>query len=159
SMAPPPPQEPFGMLDLEEPPETYGIDEVAVLARDPGTLFVYWEVTERGRAAAGATLGAPGQLVLRVYAVSARTGAATAGVDSVTIDHALGWDHGRHYVAAPRPGAYVSAAVGLRSADGRFAAIAHAPRIQVPQAEPGPEEAVEWMEVIPARTRGREFER
>jgi hypothetical protein len=49
--------------------------------------------------------------------------------------------------------------VGLRAADGRFAAIAHAPRIQVPQAEPGPEEAVEWMEVFPARTRGRELER
>ena len=154
--APPtPPQEPFGMLDLEEPPERYGIDEVMVLARDPHTLFAYWEVTEEGKGAARASLGGDGRLVLRVYAVTVR---AEGGLLTETIDHELDWDHGRRYFGAPRPGAHVSAAVGLRAADGRFAPIAQAPRIRVPYAEPGPAGPVEWMDVKPARSRGEELE-
>jgi hypothetical protein len=151
-----PPSEPFGMLDLEETPERYDLDEVAVLPRDPFTLFAYWEVTERGRAAARSTLGEDGRLVLRVYSVSSQP---REGVVSETADHDLGWDYGRFYVKAPRPGAHVSAAVGLLGRNGKFAPIAHAPHVRVPQAEPGPEGPVEWMEVAPARSRGRRRER
>jgi hypothetical protein len=154
--APPTPREPFGMLDLEEPPEIYGIDEVTVLARDPFTLFLYWEVTADGRAGARAALGgADGALIVRVVSVSDDG----AGPETHTVDVQLGWDHGRRYLGAPRPGAHVTCAVGLLHADGRFAPIAHAPRIRVPWADPGPEGPVEWMEVEPSRSRGRELER
>jgi hypothetical protein len=153
--APTTPREPFGMLDLEEPPETYGIDEVAIFARDPYTLFVYWEVTADGRAGARASLnGSDGALIVRVVSVS--TGGD--GTSTQTLDVPLGWDHGRLYVGAPRPGAHVTAAVGLLAADGRFAPIAHAHRIRVPWADAGPDGPVEWMEVEPARSRGREIE-
>ena len=153
--APATPREPFGMLDLEEPPETYGVDEVAVFARDPFTLFLYWEVTADGRAGARAALGgADGALIARILSV-ATTG---AGTETHTIDLPLGWDHGRLYVGAPRPGAHVTAAIGLLAADGRFAPIAHAPRIRVPWSDPGPDGPVEWMEVEPSRSRGREVE-
>jgi hypothetical protein len=155
SAPPTPPQEPFGMLDLEEPPERYGVDEVTVLARDPHTLFAYWEVTPEGRAAARANLGSDGQLVLRIYAVTIRP---EGGLSTDTYDHHLDWDHGRRYFGAPRPGAHISAAVGLRGPDGRFAPIAQAPRIRVPFAEPGPAGPVEWMEVSPARSRGERVE-
>jgi len=155
--APATPREPFGMLDLEEPPETYGIDEVAVLARDPFTLFVYWEVTGDGRAAARAALGGrDGALLLRVFSVSTT---ADGQSETRTVDVGLDWDHGRRYLAAPRPGAHVTAAVGLLGADGHFAPICHAPRIKVPWADPGPDGPVEWMDVEPSRSRGRELER
>jgi hypothetical protein len=147
------------MLDLEEPPEIYGVDEVALLARDPFTIFVYWEVTAGGREAARLALQSAGSsggaLILRVVSVWVRH---EGGSETQSFDVPLGWDHGRRYLGAPRPGAHMTAAVGLLSADGRFAPIAHAPRIKVPWADPGPEGPVEWMEVEPARSRGREIE-
>lgn len=149
------PEEPYGILDLEEPPETYSVEEVTVLARDPHTLFAYWEVTAAGWDRARAHLGGDGNLTLRLFAVRARP---EGGVESTTHDFALSWDHGRRYLPAPAPGAAVSAAVGLLSADGRFAPIAQAPRVRVPPAEPGPEGPVEWMEVAPARARGARIE-
>jgi hypothetical protein len=150
AMPPPqPPREPLGMLDLEEPPETYGVDEVSVLPRDPFTLFAYWEVTPDGAAAARRSLGSDGQLVLRL--IFAPTGQTAGTTESQ--DFPLDWEHGRRYYVAGRPGAYVSAAVGLLAA-GRFVPIAHAPRVRIPFAEPGPEGPVEWMEVDPTRTRG-----
>ena len=47
-----PHSEPFGMLDLQELPETYDVDEVEVMYKDPWWAFVYWEVTDAGLAAA-----------------------------------------------------------------------------------------------------------
>jgi hypothetical protein len=49
---PPAPYEPFGMLDFEELPESYGVDEVEVLFKDPFSVFAYWEITEGGMNAA-----------------------------------------------------------------------------------------------------------
>jgi hypothetical protein len=149
---PGPPPEPFGMLDLEELPETYGVDECCVIPREPTWLFAYWEVTGDGRAAARAVLQGDGRLILRIYSVA-------PGFPADTVDHALDWDHGRRYVPAPRQGAHVSAAVGLLAVDGRFAPIAHAPRMRVPWGEAGPEVPVEWMEVAPTRSRGQRLER
>ena len=36
------------MLDFEELPETYGVDECEVLFKDPFWVFAYWEVTDGG---------------------------------------------------------------------------------------------------------------
>jgi hypothetical protein len=52
----------------------------------------------------------------------------------------------------------VRVAVGLLSPEGYFAPIAHSSLVRVPYAEPGPEGAVEWMEVLPGRSRGRDRE-
>src|SRR5262249_10349022 len=35
--------EPWGLLDVVDPPDTYGVDELALMARDPWTLFAWWE--------------------------------------------------------------------------------------------------------------------
>jgi hypothetical protein len=142
--APPsrPPAEPLGMLDAEEPPELYGVDEITVLARDPYTLFAHWEITAAGRQAARARLGEDGLLVLRLTASS-----------GPVIDDPLPRDAGHGYVPAPYPGASLVPIVGLRGSGGRFEPIASAPRLRVPwnQPEEGP---VEWMEISPTRTRG-----
>src|SRR5262249_28428929 len=45
-------------------------------------------------------------------------------------------------------------AVGLLSKEGYFAPIAHSSLLRVPPAEPQPG-SVEWMEVLPAKGRGR----
>jgi len=145
------------MLDYEELPESYGTDDVTVMAQSPSWLFVYWEVTADGRAGAYSRLGAdaPGaRLVLRLSSVGVDGGALEKSERDIELDR----DHGRRYVEAPRAGVRVTVAVGLRAPSGSFAPIAHAGPILVPPAEPGPEGPVEWMEVAPARRRGAERE-
>jgi hypothetical protein len=156
--APPPHHgEPMWMLDLEELPETYGLDECEVLYKDPFWVFAYWEVTDHGLAAARAQLGpsaTSARLVLRLFT----TVQSGESVERQIHDLDLTWNHGRRYFQAPKPGAHLRIAVGLLSPEGYFAPIAHSSLQRVPYAEPGPEGPVEWMEVLPGRSRGRERE-
>ncbi|HWE28640.1 MAG TPA: DUF4912 domain-containing protein, partial [Polyangia bacterium] len=148
------PQEPVGMLDFEELPETYGVDECEVLFKDPFWVFAYWEVTEGGISSARAQLGQSAQsskLVMRMFT----TVPGPEGVDRQIADIDLPWNHGRRYMQAPKPGAHLRVAVGLLSGEGYFAPIAHSSLVRVPPAEPQPG-PVEWMEVVPERTRGRQ---
>jgi hypothetical protein len=150
--------EPTSMLDLEEPPDAYGVDECEVIAQNPHFLFVYWEVTEGGLAAARRDLGEEAggaRLVLRVFATA---GPGERGPEREWRDHHLDWNHGRRYLPAPRSGARVRAAVGLLTPSGLFAPIAHSSQVRVPPAEPSSQIATEWMEVEPARSRGLAFE-
>jgi hypothetical protein len=147
--APPAGGEPFGVLDWEELPDAYGVDECELIARDPGTLFTYWEVTDAGLADARGHLGADAEgahLVLRIFTVS--------GDGRDTRDVALDGTRGRRYLSAQRSGVLVRAAVGLVSPAGLFAPVAHSSTVRVPPAEPAPPSHVEWMEVEPARSRG-----
>ncbi|MSP15726.1 MAG: DUF4912 domain-containing protein [Myxococcales bacterium] len=136
------PEEPSVLLDLAEPPETYGLDAVGLLARDPGTLFAYWEITNATRATA------PGELVLRLRAHAA------GHTQELTIDHPLGWNHGRRYLPAPASGAQVTAVLGVRGPGGAFTAVAWAPTVRVPPAAPDAEVAAHWVEVPRAESRG-----
>jgi len=152
----PPQGEPIGMLDFEELPETYGVDECEVLFKDPFWVFAYWEVTDGGISSARAQLGQSAQsskLVLRMFT----TVPGPEGVDRQTQDIDLPWNHGRRYMQAPKPGAHLRVAVGLLSGEGYFAPIAHSSLVRVPPAEPQPG-PVEWMEVVPPKTRGRQRE-
>lgn len=149
---PPPSDEPLGMLDLEEPPEAYGVDEVEVMFRDPFTVFAYWEVTQPGLDAARAHLGEEGRnarLVLRIFTTE------PGEEERYTRDINLEDLRGRRYIPAPSAGVRLRAAAGLVAPSGLFSPIAHSSRVRVPPAEAGAYEpwAVEWMEVQPA-TRG-----
>jgi hypothetical protein len=166
--APPPPQpqpqqqappsnEPLWMLDLEELPETYGVDECEVLYKDPWWVFAYWEVTDGGLDAARAQLGpsaGSARLVLRLFTTTQRDGDPQREVHDID----LHGRHGRRYLPSVKPGAHLRVAVGLLSPEGYFAPIAHSSLVRVPYADPAPPGHVEWMEVIPARSRGRERE-
>ena len=148
--------EPLGMLDFEELPETYGVDECEVLFKDPFWVFAYWEVTDAGIASARAQLGQSAQsskLVMRMFT----TVPGPEGVERQIDDVDLPWNHGRRYMQAPKAGAHLRIAVGLLSGEGYFAPIAHSSLVRVPPAEPQPG-PVEWMEVVPAKTRGRQRE-
>ncbi len=144
-------KEPFGLLDSEAPPVAYGVDEVAVLARDPQTLFAHWEITPAGRAAAHALLGEDGALAIRFYVSYGRG-------PSDVVDHLLREDLGRTYLGAPGPGALIAAALGLRAPDGRFAAVAASPRIKIPNGGVAARSDVDWIDVPGPRTRGVRLE-
>ncbi|HEX9101396.1 MAG TPA: hypothetical protein VF997_04295, partial [Polyangia bacterium] len=88
------PEEPVGMLDFEELPETYGVDECEVLFKDPFWVFAYWEVTDGGISSARAQLGQSAQsskLVMRMFT----TVPGPDGVDRQIHDIELPWNHGR----------------------------------------------------------------
>jgi hypothetical protein len=147
------PQEPLRMLDFEELPETYGVDECEVLFKDPYWVFAYWEITDGGLSSARAQLGQSAdssRLVLRMFT----TVPGVEGVDRQIHDMDLPGNHGKRYMQAPKPGAHLRVAVGLLSGEGYFAPIAHSSLVRVPPAEPQPG-PVEWMEVVPPKTRGR----
>src|SRR5262249_20388504 len=128
-----------------------------VLFKDPFWAFAYWEVTEQGLAAARAQLGpsaGSARLVMRLF-TTIHTGAA---VEREIHDVDLPWNHGRRYLHAPPPGAHLRVPVGLLSQEGYFAPVAHSSLIRVPNAEPAAPGPVEWMEVVPGKSRGREHE-
>jgi hypothetical protein len=155
--APPQSTEPMFMLDLEELPETYGIDECEVLYKDPWWVFAYWEVTDGGMDAARAQLGpsaGSARLVLRLFTTLQRDGETQREVHDID----LHGRHGRRYLPSVKPGSHLRVAVGLLSQEGYFAPIAHSSLQRVPYAEPAPPGSVEWMEVIPSHSRGREKE-
>jgi hypothetical protein len=147
------PAEPLWMLDLEELPEVYGVDECEVLYKDPYWVFAYWEVTDGGLQAARAQLGpsaGSARLVLRLF-----TTPGAHGGDREVHDIDLHGHHGRRYLPSVRPGAHLRVAVGLLSSEGYFAPIAHSSLMRIPHAEPAEPGPVEWMEVVPGRTRGK----
>ena len=151
------PQEPMWMLDLEELPETYGIDECEVLYKDPWWVFAYWEVTDGGLDGARAQLGpsaGSARLVMRLFTTVSKDDQTHREVHDID----LGGRHGRRYLPSVKPGAHLRVAVGLLSQEGYFAPIAHSSLVRIPYAEPAPAGPVEWMEVVPARSRGRDKE-
>lgn len=153
----PAPGEPFGMLDFEEPPDGYGVDECELIARDPFHLFTYWEVTERGLAVGRGHLGDEAEgakLILRMFT----TTNGDKGAVRDTRDHELGSHRGRRYLPSLRAGALVRAAIGLVSRSGLFAPIAHSSTARIPPADPAPPAPPEWVEVVPARRGTREVE-
>lgn len=152
--------EPFGMLDLTEPPETYDVDEVEILYKDPWWVFVYWEVTDSGLRAARAQLGAAAEsarLVLRVFSWPVPTPgqSSTRELRDVTLTQS----HGRRYLEVPLPGGLLRAAVGLLTREGFFASIAHSTQLRLPPPSVSPQVSGEWLHVTPERTRGLRRER
>jgi hypothetical protein len=138
------PKEPLGLLDLEEVPELYGINECGLLVRDPQWIVAYWEVTPGAWERARAELRADGQLTLRL----------SIG-ERVVHQERLPWDHGRRGLRPPAVGVSIAVTVGLVAADGRFATMSQGPAVTVPPIESSPGEVM-WMAVDPG---GRPGER
>jgi len=135
--------EPWGMLDDAALPERYDVDRVHVMARDPRMLFVYWELTERGRAAALAALpgaaraqGIP-RPALRLRGLGddiapPPPGAAVSHELVLLVDQ----DVSSAYIEWPGGGPrWVRAELGMASG-GVFAAACSSPLAPVPPADP-----------------------
>lgn len=153
-----------------ELPETYGVDEVEILCKDPWWYFAYWEVTETGLAAAREQLGLSAKeakLILRVFSTggspggpgSSQNGAGRSRDGRDIRDVPVQAHHGRRYLEAPRPNSLLRVAIGLLSPEGFFAPIAHSSLLRVPPQQPSAETTVEWLHVLPAKSEGRQHER
>jgi hypothetical protein len=150
----PPRGEPWRLLDWEEIPDGYGEDVCGVIPRDPKRVFVYWEATDAGRAAAAAQLGPDGasaRLTLRLFITVAEGTGLRRDLRDVSVEAAIG----RRHIPAGPPGATVRAAIGLLAANGAFAAMATSPPARLPWDMPAPPGRVDWLEVVPGRGRSR----
>jgi hypothetical protein len=149
-----------------ELPETYGVDEVEILCKDPWWYFAYWEVTQAGLEAAREQLGPSGKdakLILRVFssggdAGGQQPGGKGRGDGRGLRDVPVQSHHGRRYLEAPRQNALLRVAIGLLSTEGYFAPIAHSSVVRVPPQHASSETSVEWLHVLPARGDGRQRE-
>ena len=143
-----------------ELPETYGVDEVEIMCKDPWWYFAYWEVTETGLQAAREQLGPSAKeakLILRVFATGGQAAspgsnggaagqAGARGRDGRDIrDVPVQAQHGRRYLEAPRPNSLLRVAIGLLSPEGFFAPIAHSSLLRVPPQQPSGDTTVEWL--------------
>jgi hypothetical protein len=152
-LGPPDPAAPTGVqapgVDREpgELPRAYGQDRITLLARDPWWLFAYWEVVPTTRVAVLRTLGAEAEAareVLRVYDV---TGVTAAGASTGAAEVELPPGTTQRYLNVTRPGASYVVEIGLRTATGRFVALAGSNPVTTPRASPSPDATVRWVEL------------
>lgn len=86
-----------------EPPQRYGVDTVTLMARDPGMLFAYWEITPASWEAAHRLLSGP---------VSPRL-VLTDETIGRTEMHAISWEPGDRYLPVEHGGHTYRVTVGL----------------------------------------------
>jgi hypothetical protein len=125
-----------------ELPRAYGQSRAVLMARDPWSLFAYWEVPPVRRVEVLRALGVEGEgtrEVLRVYEVAADSSA------SWDLDLAPGAE--RADIRADRPGRSYRIEVGLRTAAGRFVSLVTSNLVSAPPAEPSRDTTASWVTV------------
>jgi hypothetical protein len=132
-----------------ELPGAYGREQLILLARDPWTLFAYWEIAPGTRVATLRALGAEAgaaREVLRVYDVTFVT--PTGDQAWLAFDIELPARASSAYATVARPGASYSVQIGLRTQTNRFLPMARSNTVTLPPAAPSPDTTVRWMQVL-----------
>jgi len=117
-------------------PETYGIDRVVLLVRDPEWLYCYWDISGESWAKLiqrGITNPANGwKRVLRLYDMTGTTAAGAGSYTDLELDDmAREW-----YFQSPAQDRVFLVEFGYRSASGEFLVIARSNLVQVPRKAP-----------------------
>jgi len=123
-------------------PASYGDDRLVLLARDPGTLFAYWDL-------------APGF----DYPPGVRDARLVLRIEDLTLldfEAARPWRHhdfdvealvGSRYVEVARSDGTYRAQLGWRRADGSFVGRVQSSTVTTPRADAPGSEPVRWMTV------------
>ncbi|MBI4829296.1 MAG: DUF4912 domain-containing protein [Nitrospinae bacterium] len=121
-------------------PSGYQETRVMTLARDPGSVFVYWEVTAQNAEAARAALARDWTRVswmLRAYDV---TGIDFDGLNALRMfDAAAGSGYGARYLPVEPEERELIVAIGLMTDSGEFYPIAFSNRARTFRGKPVPE--------------------
>jgi hypothetical protein len=125
-------------------PDAFGTDRAVIMARDPESAFIYWEVTADGVGRARAALGdtaAHARLTLRIY--------VGEGAAARFEDHAVSDWLGRFTYFAPKPGLRLAASVGYL-AENVFVHVTQSLPARLPRRGPG-NDPVRFVRVGPRR--------
>lgn len=116
----------------ESLPSEYGEDRIVLIARDPFTVYSYWEATPARLERERAWFGLDSKLTIRIYdvtGVGAFNGAnATSYLDQEVFDRIGSW-----YVDLGRPAHAFYADLGLLAPNGRFLTLARSNRVGMPR--------------------------
>lgn len=127
----------------EQLPHEYGVERIALMARDPYTAFTYWEVPQPRIDKEKAWFGWDSSLVVRIYDV---TGVvfdgtnANAYFDQEVYDRVGDW-----YFDFGRPAHSFCADLGLRAPDGRFLTLVRSNAVTMPRDGVSDVLDEEWM--------------
>jgi hypothetical protein len=132
-------------------PWGYGASRVTAMARDPDTMFVYWEITDEAIADALQRLGAGwdrANVCLRVYDTTDRS------FDGTNSNHYFDVRVERHdreyFFAIHRPTSTVHVEVGMKSDEGYFQPMARSGATHFPRKSPSSNTHLEWLTVVSA---------
>lgn len=132
-------------------PWGYGTSRVTAMARDPDTMFVYWEITDDAISGALERLGVGwdrANVCLRVYDT---TGRSFDGTNSNHYFDVRVERHDREYFfAIHRPTSTVHVEVGMKSDEGYFQPMARSGATNFPRKSPSPSTHLEWLTVASA---------
>lgn len=108
----------------------YGEERVVLLARDPDTVYCYWEVPRKRLDRERARFGKDGRLAIRVYDV---TGVQFDGSNATSFfDQVVSERVGSWYFTLKRPGHAFCADIGILSSSGRFREIVRSSVLRTP---------------------------
>jgi hypothetical protein len=125
-------------------PPAYGQSRVAVVARDPWSLFAHWEIPPVRRVEVLRGLGAEGeqtQEILRLY--------EPATIPPTFRDLTLLAGTGRAHIDVAHSGRTYRVDIGLRTASGRFVALAMSDLVSTPAAQPSDDSSARWVTLGP----------
>jgi hypothetical protein len=113
-------------------PVEYGEERISLLARDPDTVFAFWEVPKAQFDRELAHEAGKSRLCVRIYDV---TGIVFDGTNATSvIDQEVYERVGSWYFHLHRPDHRFCADIGLKTPDGRFRTIARSKVLSMPRA-------------------------
>jgi len=127
-------------------PWGYGQTRITAIARDPYTVFAYWEFPDEAVAAVRKkTSVRNGGFALRVYDTTYRLfdGSNAHAYFDVPVDRTTN----RYYLFLNRPATTFTLDVGLKGGDGRYAVIARSGPAETPRDSVSGDSRVEWKTV------------
>ncbi|MCL6639124.1 MAG: DUF4912 domain-containing protein [Firmicutes bacterium] len=130
-----------------ELPRSYGVDRIALMARDPHWLFAYWEITatrqEEFAGSYGPAAWALTRQVLRVYDV---TGVAFNGENAHSyIDVHVGEQADNWHIHVGKPDRSFCVDLGRMFPDGKFVTLLRSNVVTTPRASLSDRLDEEWM--------------
>jgi hypothetical protein len=127
-------------------PWGYGQTRITAIARDPYTVFAYWEFPDEAVDAVRKKVSSRnGGIVLRVYDTTYRLFDGTNA--HAWFDVPLDRDTNRYYLHLNRPATTFTFDIGLKSGDGRFATIARSGPAETPRDSISGDSRVDWKTV------------
>lgn len=127
-----------------DPPYAHGPSRVVLVARDPWSLFAHWEIPPVRRVEVLRGFGADGEQAHEILRLHEST-----AIPPTFRDLTLAAGTGRVLLAVEHAGGTYRVEVGLRTASGRFVALATSNPVSTPAAQPSDDTSVRWVALGP----------
>ena len=126
-----------------ELPDTYGVDRLVIMVRDPYWIHAYWEITPASIGRAREQLGSQWEghrWILRMHSYPEGNGQASPTLFEIDVNaDARNW-----YLRVPHPDCSYEAMIGIITRDGTFYPFARSNRVRTPRDTISEVTDVQW---------------